>query len=378
MRRISRSIVARTTGFAWCTTTTASSAAGLGIAPKKDKKQRAPLGAAAAAQSAASVSAVEERLSRLSPKAEATFSTDEIAKQLDELNQIPPEQLESMREEFEAKEYQQNRVLQEDSLYQLDISTATKQNAALKVFWKQVTVTTLDGSKHGWYGVELDGRKVRAFENTQPLILPNREYALAVANEFGTQSGHINKLLMPLTDLASGAMLVKPQGIPARIDYLMSFFMNDNLYFRSEAIADRQDAAIEPIVQWFDRVFDVQSPRIVGIGHPNIRGDVVERVRQQLLDMDLNQHQIVSLCVVAQFTASLQLALAMFNGIVSIADGLAINRLEEGHNIKEHGMIHGYHDIREADVVSKVSAAVVAWQLTAGVPKAKYAAMADL
>lgn len=312
----------------------------------------------------------------IDPRADATFTTDEIARRLEELESMDPAALAKLRGEYEAKESAETRILTEDNLYQLDVSTSTKQQGALRVFWKDVDVVEAgEPGLHDWYKVTLDGRKVKAFENANQLLLPSKEYALAVAHEFGTQTGHLNKLLMPLTDLASGAMLVAAQGIPARVDYLMSFFLTDNLYFRSESIAAEQDALIKPVAEWFDRVFDVHSPRIVGIGHPNIPTATVEKVRQQLLAMNMNQHQIVAFCVVAQFTASLQLPLALFHNVISIEHALQINRAEEGHNVREHGEIKGYHDIREADNVVKVAAAVTAWHMTGNLDPQRYAAL---
>jgi chaperone required for assembly of F1-ATPase len=354
----------------YCSSASAPPASSTGAAPKKARASFR--GAGVPDTNAASAK-------QMQPKAEGRFSTDELARRLEELESMDPQHLLKLRNDFEAKEQAESRVLTEDNIYQLDVSTSTRQQGALKVFWKEVDITEADGAgTAGWYKITLDGRKVKAFENANQLIVPSRDYALAVAHEFGTQTGHLNKLLMPLTDLASGAMLVSAQGIPARVDYLMSFFMTDNCYFRSESIAADQDALIDPIVSWFDRVFDVHSPRIVGIGHPKISVATAERVRQQLLDMNLNQHQIVSLCVVAQFTASLMLPLAMFHGIVPIDHGLKVNRAEEGHNVSTHGEIKGYHDIREADNIVKVAAAVTAWQLTAALPIERYAVLSTM
>uniref|UniRef100_A0A7S1MI27 ATP synthase mitochondrial F1 complex assembly factor 2 n=1 Tax=Neobodo designis TaxID=312471 RepID=A0A7S1MI27_NEODS len=350
-----------------------SPAGGVGAAPKK---QRAGFRASVAS---ARPTNVPDAGRGMQPKAEAEFSTDEIARRLEELDSMDPQDLQRMRSDFEAKETAETRVLNEDNLYQLDVSTSTRQQGALRVFWKNVDIVAADGAgENGWYKVTLDGRKVKAFENANQLILPNREYALAVAHEFGAQTGHLNKLVMPLTDLASGAMLVSAQGIPARIDYLMSFFMTDNCYFRSEAIAAKQDALIAPVVEWYDRVFDLQSPRIMGIGHPNLPQETALKVREQLLAMNLNQHQVVALCVVAQFTASLMLPLAMFHNVISVEHGLRIHKAEEAHNTGEHGEIKGYHDIRDADTVVKIAAATAAWQMTAGLPSERYAVLSTL
>jgi chaperone required for assembly of F1-ATPase len=116
----------------------------------------------------------------------------------------------------------------------------------------------------------------------------------------------------------------------------------------------------------------------MGIGHPNIPHETALKVREQLLAMNLNQHQVVALCVVAQFTASLMLPLAMFHNVITVEEGLMIHKAEEAHNVEEHGEIKGYHDIRDADTVVKIAAATSAWQLTAGLPSDRYAVLSTL
>ena len=144
----------------------------------------------------------------------------------------------------------------------------------------------------------------------------------------------------------------------------MSFFQNDNCYFRSEYIAEKQDELIQPVADYFHRLVGVETPRIVGLAHPRFTEQETEQVRQFLHGLNMNQYQIVAFCVCAQFTASLMLPLAMFNRIVTVDQALEINRMEEGHNIKTHGEVGGYHDIRESDVRVKISAAAAAWRMT--------------
>jgi chaperone required for assembly of F1-ATPase len=306
---------------------------------------------------------------------DAKLSTDELKQQLEKLS---PEQLEKLHAHMTAQSEHESKILEQDSLYQMDISLKSKYStAALRVFWKNVDVQPATDNLGG-YHILLDGRKVKGFESTVPLRVPTKTFGLAVAKEFSYQTGHMNKLLMPLTDLASGAQMVQASAIAPRLDYLMSFFQTDNCYFRSEAIADKQDAAIKPVAEWFERAFGIETPRIVGLGHPRFTQQQIDTVRAQLGAMQLNQYQVVALCVVAQFTASLMLPLALFHRIVTVDEALNINRMEEGHNTTIHGVVEGFHDIRDADVAVKIAASAAAWDLTAGLPTFHVQATRDI
>lgn len=304
------------------------------------------------------------------PGAHAELSTAELERKMEEWSKMNPAQLEEAIKKFEQQEDASSKVLEEDSLYQMDVSIKPRSSGAVRVFWKDVDVVPLEAYK-GWYGVTVDGHKVKAFESTQVLAIPSEAMACCCAQEYAEQTDFLNKLLMPMTDMCSGALHVAPQMIPPRVDYLMSFFQNDNMYFRAAPIAAQQDKMIQPIADWFSRVYEVDVPRIVGIGHPHITPHDTMKVRDALLAMNMNPYQIVSLCVAAQFTSSLLLPLAMFNGIVDLPTALQINRAEEGHNISEAGMVEGYHDIREADVVTKICACATTWRIMSSVPLSK-------
>ncbi|CUG88459.1 ATP12 chaperone protein, putative [Bodo saltans] len=367
MRRLTSSTGALLSSLAAATCMSArvcSSSSSVGAAPKKPKRRLSPqLDASELLKSIP-----------LEPEAKAELSTAELERKVDEWSKLTPEELDALYKQYEAEESAESRVLQEDSLYQMDVSLKTRASGAVRVFWTDVAVVPFDEQKYpGWFAVAVDGRKVKAFESQRVLALPNEELALACAREYAAQKGHINKLLMPITDLCSGAMQVAPQAIQPRIDYLMTFYQNDNCYFRAAAIAAKQDEMITPITNWFSRVFDVDVPRVLGIGHPGITPQSVEKVREALIALNMNPYQVVAMCVVAQFTSSIMLPLALFNRVVDLPTAFAINRAEEGHNIATAGMIEGYHDIREADSVVKICASATAWQLTHNISMAKCA-----
>ena len=347
-------------------TPTSGEASPLTVAPKKAAKHRM--------QPQLDTSSLLQSIPKNpAESAQAELTTAELESKVSEWSKMSQSELDELQKKFEAEEEAGTQVLQDDSLYQLDVSTKNRSAGATKVFWSKIDVVPLSdtGRYDGWYAVSVDGRKVKAFETTAVLAIPSEALALACAKEWSEQEGHLNKLLMPLTDLCSGAMHVAPQHVRSRIDYLMSFYQNDNCYFRSPVIQDEQDKMIAPVSKHFERLFDVDVPRIVGIGHPQVPPHYVNRVRDGLVAMNLNQYQVVALCVVAQFTSSLLLPLALFNRIVDVPTALKINRAEEGHNIDNEGMVKGYHDIREADVAVKICASAVAWQLTQGMSLAK-------
>ncbi|KAG8345345.1 putative ATP12 chaperone protein [Trypanosoma vivax] len=342
------------------TTPVSSCGPSLNIAPKKPKRR---------INANVDVSALLDCVPR-NPGAHAELSTAELERKVEEWSKMSPEELDKLCQQLEQQEKEESRVLEEDSLYQMDVSLRERSNAAVRVFWKDVGVAGLDGHSD-WYTVLVDGRKVKAFGSNNVLAIPSEAMAYACAYEYGEQKEYLNKLLMPLTDICSGALTVAPQMIAPRVDYLMSFYQNDNMYFRSPPVAAEQDKLISPIAEWFSQTFEVHVPRILGIGHPQIHPSSTLKVRDHLLSMSMNPYQIVALCVAAQFTSSLLLPLAMFHKVVDLPTALTINRAEEWHNMRTQGVIEGYHDIREADVVTKLCAAVVSWQLMRDVPLTK-------
>jgi chaperone required for assembly of F1-ATPase len=355
-----RSFIANSGSSLFATPRLLCAAAG-GPAPKKPTRRLVVPKPAAVGSSAANSSSSS---SQLDPLVDAKLSTDRLREAIDKLD---PEQLAQLQQQVSEQDKHEQQVLEQDSLYQMDVSLKQRhQTVGLRVFWKNIKVVDADDGLGGYF-VLLDGRKVKAFESTHPLRLPTEDYAHAVAKEFSYQQNTMNKLLMPLTDLASGAQMVAPQMIPPRVNYLMSFFQNDNCYFRSADIADQQDAAIRPVAEFFERATGVVPPRLVGLAHPRFTEAESEAVRHHLHGLQMNQYQVVAFCVAAQFTASVMLPLALFSRIITVERALEINRMEEGHNIRTHGHVTGYHDIRESDVRVKIAAAAFAWRATSEV-----------
>ena len=133
--------------------------------------------------------------SSVDPLAEAKLSTDKFRETLESMS---PEQLQALQDKISQQDAHEEKILENDSLYQMDVSLKSRyQTQGLKVFWKDIDVApatnTSTSEQHKFFNVLLDGRRVKAFESAQSLRLPNEEYALACAKEFSFQSGQMNK-----------------------------------------------------------------------------------------------------------------------------------------------------------------------------------------
>lgn len=339
------------------------------IAPKKPKATsrpgQGPLKAPSSIDLTSLLSHVPEERG-----AHGELSTAELDRKVEEWARLNPKKLEELMMRFEQQEDLSSRVLEEDSVHQMDVSLTPRQQGGVRVFWKKVDVAE-SATMPGWYSITLDGRPVKAFESSTVLLLPTEALAYSCAVEYAQQEGFLNKLLMPLTDICSGALHISPQLIQPRIEYLLSFYRNDNIFFRSTTIAAQQDKDIQPVSDWFSKTYGLQVPRILGLGDPHITPAMTEMMREALLSLNLNTYQLLCFCVMAQFTSSLILPLALFHSAVDLPTVIRINGAEERYNVEKLAMIEGYHDIREADVMTKLAACATVWRLTSDVSFSK-------
>eukprot|EP01064_Diplonema_japonicum_P035726 TRINITY_DN7829_c0_g2_i1.p1 TRINITY_DN7829_c0_g2~~TRINITY_DN7829_c0_g2_i1.p1 ORF type:complete len:368 (+),score=62.37 TRINITY_DN7829_c0_g2_i1:43-1146(+) len=297
----------------------------------------------------------------------------ETAKKMEEggLNPEAPdasEVLQNSYRKFKQTETQQQRISEQDGLFNMTpAGIKAEPNRAVRKFYKNVDVEKVSDQ---WWAVKLDKRSAKFFESEENLILPTEEFALAVAKEWDEQDQNIQKFSMPLCDVASGSHQVQPDGVANRLEYSLEFFKHDHLFYRAELIRDTQDELIEPILEWADRVFDIQTPRIEGIRRAVIDPEDLSKLRNALVAMDLNKYQLVAMTVMCQYMSSLILPLAVVHGACSVQRAIDITRIEEMHNIRSTTEIEGYHDVRHADSIVKIAACHTAWCFTKNVSPA--------
>ncbi len=118
----------------------------------------------------------------------------------------------------------------------------------MKRFYKEAAAEPGDGA----FVVALDGKSVRT-PGKQPLRVPTRRMADAIAAEWRDQGDEIVPVSMPLTRLANSALDSTAPNRAQVIDQVSAYGGADLLCYRAEEPADlieRQSAEWQPVLDW--------------------------------------------------------------------------------------------------------------------------------
>jgi len=177
----------------------------------------------------------------------------------------------------------------------------------MKRFWKTVTVEPGNA-------LALDGKPVRT-PGRALLALPTLALAEAIATEWRTVEGDIDPRAMPLTGLANAAI---DRVEPARERFaasLAAYGESDLLCYRAEApaaLAERQAAAWDPLLDWARHRYDVHFETTAGIVHRAQPPATLARLGEALATLDA--FRLAGISPVVTVTGSLVAALALLEG----------------------------------------------------------------
>ena len=135
----------------------------------------------------------------------------------------------------------------------------------MKRFWKNVAAEAEDG---GWT-VKLDDRPLRT-PARQPLVVPTRALADAIAEEWRMVDEEVEPRAMPLTGLANAAI---DRVAPERQTFaagLATYAEADLACYRSDwppELVSRQAAKWDPLLAWVRRRYDVDFATTSGLLH---------------------------------------------------------------------------------------------------------------
>ena len=135
----------------------------------------------------------------------------------------------------------------------------------MKRFYKTVTV----GEQEDGWRVLLDGRAIKTVAG-RPQILPTRDMAEALAEEWADQGDEIDQAAFVLRDLADYALDVVAHERADVIRSLVAFAGTDTLCYRAEPdepLHERQQEVWEPLLHAAEQRWDVHFERIDGIMH---------------------------------------------------------------------------------------------------------------
>lgn len=202
-----------------------------------------------------------------------------------------------------------------------------------KRFWTDVAVEAVDGG----YRVVLDGRSVNT-PGKQPLILPTRAVADAVAVEWDAQEGEIKPLTMPHTRSANSALeRVAPQhaGVSAM---LASYGETDLLCYRAdgpEELTSRQSMGWDPLLDWADARYGARL--VVGAGIVPVAQDAEAVARLSRAVADIAPFPMTALHDLVTLSGSLILGLAVSEQRLNAHDAWRLSRIDETWQIEQWG-----------------------------------------
>ena len=180
----------------------------------------------------------------------------------------------------------------------------------MKRFWKEATVVEA-GER---WGIELDGRPVRT-PLREPLQVPTRALADAIAGEWNALEETIEPGAMPMTGLANAAIDRVAPDRAAFAASLAKYAEADLACYRSDApqaLVDRQAQQWDALLGWARRRFDVDFAVTTGVTHVEQPAATVERLGHEVATLD--DFRLAGLSPLVTAGGSLVAALAVLEG----------------------------------------------------------------
>jgi chaperone required for assembly of F1-ATPase len=182
-----------------------------------------------------------------------------------------------------------------------------------KRFYKEAGVEEQDGAFH----LVLDGRTART-PGRNPLAVPDRGLAEALAQEWGGQGAEIDPATMPVTRLVNSAI----DGVSTRrqevVDDLVRFAGSDLICYRAgepSRLVAAQDAAWNPVLDW---ARDEHGARFIlseGVMHVAQPETAIAAIRAAIEGVR-SPFALAALHVMTTLTGSVLIALAHALGVL--------------------------------------------------------------
>lgn len=176
-----------------------------------------------------------------------------------------------------------------------------------KRFYKEAGVEERGGLFH----LTLDGRTAKT-PGKQPLAVPSRGLADALAKEWAEQGEEIDPSVMPITRIVNSAIDGVAQRQAEVVDDLARYAGSDLIYYRvSEParLVQSQDAAWNPILDWAKATHGARFTLAEGVMHVTQPEEAVAAIRTALERVD-SPFALAALHVMTTLSGSVLIALA--------------------------------------------------------------------
>jgi chaperone required for assembly of F1-ATPase len=154
----------------------------------------------------------------------------------------------------------------------------------VKRFWKQASAVESGG---GWT-IELDGKPLRT-PARQPLVVPTKALAEAIAGEWDVAGETIDPRGVPLTGLANAAIDRVMPAAEAFAAGLAKYGESDLACYRADSpreLVARQEKSWDELLGWARRRFDVDFCTTAGIVHVAQPDSTIQRLSHAVSALD--------------------------------------------------------------------------------------------
>jgi chaperone required for assembly of F1-ATPase len=199
--------------------------------------------------------------------------------------------------------------------------------------YKDVETRPLDNS----WGVALDGKPLRTPARLE-LAVPNEVLASAIAAEWDAQQEGIRPATMPLTRLAATAIDRTSAQRDLVVAETAGYAGTDLLCYRAErppALAARQDAVWQPLIDWAALRYDAVLAVTTGIV-PAAQSPAALRTFAAIVAAQ-DDFRLTALHTLTAASGSLVIAIALIEGRLDAEAAFAAAQLDETFQIETWG-----------------------------------------
>lgn len=230
-----------------------------------------------------------------------------------------------------------------------------------KRFYEDASVTEAEEGRG--YAVVLDGRRIKT-PAKNPLNLPTRVAAEAVASEWQAQGAEIDPATMPLNRFSNTAIDAVARALPEVAGDIVAYANRDLICYRADApdaLVLKQSAAWNPVLGWCETALAAKFRTVAGVMPVEQAPDTLTRIAA--LVAPLSAFQLTPLHVMTTLTGSALLALAHTQGFITAKAAWSAAHVDEDYQIALWGDDEEARLRREARAV-EFKAASLLYRLT--------------
>ena len=203
----------------------------------------------------------------------------------------------------------------------------------MKRFWKTAEAIAVEDG----FGVALDGKPMRT-PGKNPLRVPSRALAAAIADEWDAQKDEVRPAEMPMMRLASIALDLVAKRRAHVAAEIAKYAETDLVCYRADhppELQRRQNEAWQPLIDWAMLRFDAPLCVTYGVIPTAQSPEALTRFRRAVDACD--DLSLAALHAATTSCGSVVIGLALVEARVSAEEAFALSQLDESFQIEQWG-----------------------------------------